>query len=167
MLYISVYDGSETKKSSEGGHYTLNPGDPNIASIIKYEFHIRSSGTAASIGDHDTASIAETEFDIQSPDKATKAGDYHDTTSIVETEFDIGNRSSRFYPLNNVRSFKRSKTLVLGKLTVDVNDLPINYAEIIYIIVSADGNMRDDIRRAIRGYLTKGFMLKELDYQPR
>lgn len=71
------------KKSSVGGHYTLNPGDPNIPSIIKSEYDIQSSGTAVKF-DH---------------------------------------LSSRFYSLNNIGSFEQSKTLVLGKLILDANDL--------------------------------------------
>lgn len=126
MLYVSIFNGLKMeKKSSVGGHYTLNPGDPNIASIIKTEYDIHSSGTAVK----------------------------------------VGHRPS--HSLNNIGSLEQSKMLVLGKLILDANDLPINYAEDIFIVVSANGDMRDNIRRAVRGYLSKGFKLKELDYQPR
>ncbi|ODA75805.1 hypothetical protein RJ55_08670 [Drechmeria coniospora] len=34
------------------------------------------------------------------------------------------------------------------------------------ILVSAEGVMRDSLRRAVRSYLHKNFELKELEYQP-
>lgn len=53
------------------------------------------------------------------------------------------------------------RTLVLSKVNSITYVCPL-----IDFAVSGGGAMRDEVRRVTRNYFTKGFELRELDYQP-
>lgn len=144
ILRISVYTETDMQREVHG-RCTLYPGKADVQSIVENE----ATGNFVPSTTRMPA-IREEHFPSASSDSKV------DTAHLVTSDKLQGSPNAGVAP---------GRTLILGN-HIRKAEIAVCTCIANRIAVSAEGGVRDSLRRVVRSYLHRNFELRELDYQP-